>query len=103
MALRGPVGPDVAKRLIFKLRNLGLDSDNVRAFLSLFKWTRTIGRGDQIVRVGSSQKVLTVMLSGVACRYRITDNGRRQIFAFQYPGDFCDYYRLDLDECGERC
>jgi CRP-like cAMP-binding protein len=93
MALRGPVGPDVAKRLIFKLRNLGLDSDNVRAFLSLFKWTRTIGRGDQIVRVGSSQKVLTVMLSGVACRYRITDNGRRQIFAFQYPGDFCDYYR----------
>ena len=44
--------------------------------------------GDEVVRAGNSQKVLTVMLSGVACRYRIIDNGRRQIFAFQYAGDF---------------
>jgi CRP-like cAMP-binding protein len=84
--------------LIFKLRNLGLDSDNVRAFLSLFKWARAIRRGDEIVRVGSSQKILTVMLSGVACRYRMTDNGRRQIFAFQYPGDFCDYCRYVMPQ-----
>jgi CRP-like cAMP-binding protein len=94
MAMREPVGPDVAGGLIVKLRNLGLDSDEgVRAFLSLFTSSRAIRRGDEIVRVGSSQKILTVMLSGVACRYRIANNGRRQIFAFQYPGDFCDYYR----------
>jgi CRP-like cAMP-binding protein len=98
MALQGPVGPDVANSLIVKLRNLGLGSDNVRAFLSLFKWTRAIGRGNQIVEVGRSRKVLTVMLSGVACRYRITDNGRRQIFAFQYPGDFCDYNRYVMPQ-----
>ena len=99
MTLRGPVGPDVANGLIVKLRNLGLDSDeDVRAFLSLVKCTRAIGRGDEIVRAGNSQKILTVMLSGVACRYRITDNGRRQIFAFQYPGDFCDYCRYVMPQ-----
>ena len=90
---------NVANGLIVKLRNLGLDSDeDVQAFLSLFKCTRVIGRGDDIVRVGNSQKILTVMLSGVACRYRITDNGRRQIFAFQYPGDFCDYCRYVMPQ-----
>jgi CRP-like cAMP-binding protein len=98
-ALLEPVGPDVANGLIVKLRNLGLDSDEgIRAFLSLFKCTRALGRGDDIVRMGSSQKILTVMLSGVACRYRITDNGRRQIFAFQYSGDFCDYYRYVMPQ-----
>ena len=96
--LGGPAGQDVAKHLIVKLRNLGLDSDNVRAFLSLFNCTRAVDRGDDIVRVGSSQKILTVMLSGAACRYRITDNGRRQIFAFQYPGDFCDYCRYVMPQ-----
>ena len=90
---------NVANGLIVKLKNLGLDSDeDVQAFLSLFKCTRVISRGDDIVRVGNSQKILTVMLSGVACRYRITDNGRRQIFAFQYPGDFCDYCRYVMPQ-----
>jgi CRP-like cAMP-binding protein len=94
----GPGGPDVA-RLVVKLRNLGLDSDeDGRAFVSLFKCTRAIPRGDEIVRVGSSQKILTVILSGVACRYRMTDNGRRQIFAFQYSGDFCDYCRYVMPQ-----
>jgi len=98
MTLGNPVGPDVANCLIVKLRNLGLDSDERRAFLSLFKWTHAIRRGDEIVRAGKSLKVLTVMLSGVACRYRITDNGRRQIFAFQYAGDFCDYCRYVMPQ-----
>ena len=99
MTSREPVGPDAANGLIVKLRNLGLNSDEgVRTFLSLFTSTRAIRRGDEIVRVGSSQKILTVMLSGVACRYRITDNGRRQIFAFQYPGDFCDYCRYVMPQ-----
>jgi len=101
MALHGPIGRDVAKPLTLKLRNLGLDSDNARAFLSLFKQTRAIGRRDQIVGADSSQKVLTVMLSGVACRYRIMDDGRRQIFSFQYPGDFCGYHPDAVAERGD--
>ena len=94
----GPGSPDVV-RLVVKLRSLGLDSDDDgRAFVSLFKCTRAIRRGDEIVQMGNSQKILTVMLSGVACRYRITENGRRHIFAFQYPGDFCDYCRYVMPQ-----
>src|ERR1051325_3198373 len=92
--MSGVLGADAAKSLLLKLRSLGLESDTgLQAFLSLFKATRSVDRGDYIVRPGRRHKVLTVMLSGVACRYRMMDNGRRQIFCFQYPGDFCDYSR----------
>ena len=48
---------NVANGLIVKLRNLGLDSDeDVQAFLSLFKCTRVISRGDDIVRVGTHRR-----------------------------------------------
>ena len=92
MALHSSPARDVATALEFKLRNLGLDSDNARAFLSLFKVDarRTSRRPN--IGGGSSQKVLTALLSGVACRYRITDDGRRQILNFQYSGDFCRAY-----------
>ncbi|GLS71687.1 hypothetical protein GCM10007890_37000 [Methylobacterium tardum] len=31
-------------------------------------------------------------MEGVACRYKILPNGRRQIMAFLVPGDFCDLH-----------
>jgi CRP-like cAMP-binding protein len=93
-----PLGADVAKSLVLKLRQLGVESDkDLQAFLSLLKRTRDVSRGCDIVR-RDSQKVLTVMLSGMGCRYRIMDNGRRQIFVFHYPGDFCDYHRYVLPQ-----
>lgn len=94
---RIPLGPKIAKSLVLRLRQLGLESDkDLQAFLSLFKGTRSVDRGDDIVRLGNAQKLLTVMLSGIACRYRIVDSGRRQIFTFHYAGDFCDYHRYVL-------
>ena len=92
--LREPLRADVAKNLVPKLRQLGVESDkDLEAFLSLLRGTRAVSRGDDIVQLCDTRKTLTVLLAGVACRYRITANGRRQIFAFQYPGDFCDCYR----------
>ena len=94
-----PLERDIAKNVLLKLRALGLESDeDLQAFLSLVKVTRFVGRGEDVVRPDKSPKVLTVMLSGVACRYRMMDNGRRQIFSFQYPGDFCDYHRYVLPQ-----
>jgi CRP-like cAMP-binding protein len=96
---REPVAADVAKSLVLRLRQLGLESDkDLRAFLSLLTGTRRVSRGDDIVTLGKAQKSLTVMLSGVACRYRIVENGRRQIFTFHYAGDFCDYHRYVLPQ-----
>ena len=95
--LREPLWAGVATILVMKLRGLGLDDEKeLGAFLSLIKATRTVQRGEDILKFGSLQKTLTVLLSGVACRYRMMDNGRRQIFAFQYPGDACDYHSYVL-------
>jgi CRP-like cAMP-binding protein len=90
---REPLGADVVQSVVLKLRSLGLKGDTeLNAVLSLFKATRVAERGDDLVRMGRSEKMLTVILSGVACRYRIMDSGRRQIIMFHYPGDFCDYH-----------
>ena len=96
---REPLAADVVASLVLKLRQLGLESDKDRhAFLSLFTGTRTVSRGEDIVPSGKTRNFLTVMLSGVACRYRIIESGRRQIFAFHYAGDFCDYHRYVLPQ-----
>jgi CRP-like cAMP-binding protein len=96
---REPLAADVAASLVLKLRQLGLESDtDLRAFLSLFTGTHTVSRGDDVVPPGKTRNVLTVMLSGVACRYRIVESGRRQIFTFHYAGDFCDYHRYILPQ-----
>lgn len=96
---REPLAADLAASLVLKLRQLGLESDNDRrAVLSLFTGTRTVNRGDDIVPAAKTPNFLTVMLSGVACRYRIVESGRRQIFTFHYAGDFCDYHRYVLPQ-----
>ena len=92
-------GAGIGNCLVRKLKNLGLNQDEqMQAFLQLVKGRRRVNHGEDIVKVGRSQRVLTVLLTGVACRYKMMENGRRQIFTFQYPGDFCDDHRYVLPE-----
>jgi CRP-like cAMP-binding protein len=37
-------------------------------------------------------------MEGVACLYERLQDGNRQIYAFQYPGDFCDLHQHVLPE-----
>jgi CRP-like cAMP-binding protein len=81
---------------------LGIDTDEeLQALLSVVTVKGRIRRGDNIAAPGRSTGYSTVLLSGVACRYKMTENGRRQIFTFQYPGDFCDFDRYILPELDE--
>lgn len=83
--------------LIRKFKNLGIGQDEeLQAFLSLVKAKGCVKRGEDIIKAGSSSQHSTVLLEGVACRYKMIENGRRQIFTFQYPGDFCDFHRYVL-------
>jgi CRP-like cAMP-binding protein len=41
-----------------------------------------------------------VLLQGLACRYKIIENGRRRVFTFQYPSDFCDGHSYILPTQG---
>jgi CRP-like cAMP-binding protein len=95
----GALRRDGAEALIRRFKDLGVDrEDELQALLTLIKAKRRVERGEDIVRVGSSLSCLTVLLTGLACRYRMIENGRRQIFTFQYPGDLCDFDRYILPE-----
>ena len=85
--------------LIQKLRSLGLDGDEeVEAVLNCIKVRADVRRGEDIIAPGSSRKHSTVLLGGVTCLYERLQDGDRQIFAFQYPGDFCDLHQHELPE-----
>jgi CRP-like cAMP-binding protein len=45
---------------------------------------------EDIITEGDHSADCHVVLSGLACRYKIMRDGRRQIMAFLIPGDLCD-------------
>lgn len=73
-----------------KLKSLGVDSDTeLDAVLNRINVCAGTRRSDDIIALGRSPKNLTVLLDGVACLYERLTNGTRQIYTFQYAGDFC--------------
>ncbi|MDB5370111.1 MAG: cAMP-binding domain of or a regulatory subunit of cAMP-dependent protein kinase [Roseomonas sp.] len=55
-----------------------------------FKRQRQYGAGEDIIREGEHSSDIHLVLSGLACRYKILEDGRRQILAFLVAGDPCD-------------
>lgn len=45
-----------------------------------------------LIREGDNPENVLVVIDGFAMRYKLTSNGRRQIFAYLIPGDFCDLH-----------
>jgi CRP-like cAMP-binding protein len=58
---------------------------------------RQIGARSDIVSEGDSPTELSLISKGLACRYKLFGDGRRQITAFLIPGDICDLRALLLD------
>ena len=46
--------------------------------------------GEDIIKEGEHSPDCHVVLSGLACRYKLLPDGGRQIMAFLVPGDLCD-------------
>lgn len=85
--------------LALKFRNLELDSDaDVQMVLGLVKIREAVRSGENIVDARSPPRQLTVLLAGVACLHKRLEDDSRQIYTFQYPGDFCDLHRYMLPE-----
>lgn len=83
--------------LIQKLKALHEISDEEEAaILSALEGPYEVERGEDIAADGSTPKHSTVMLAGVACRYKLLADGRRQILSFEYPGDVTDIYSYIL-------
>ena len=85
--------------LIRKFERLSpLDLED-KALLSLAtERSYVIGPHQTIIREGDAPADVHLIVSGLACRQKITANGNRQIIAYLLPGDFCDLHVFILDQ-----
>jgi CRP-like cAMP-binding protein len=54
-------------------------------------------RGQDIISEGEDPRTVNLIVDGWACRYKILEDGRRQILAFFVPGDLADLHVYILD------
>jgi len=82
------------------IRNLGardeLDELEISMLNRIVGRERTVSVGHDIVSQGSRPMQSTVLLDGIAARYRVLENGKRQITAIHVPGDFVDLHAFML-------
>ena len=84
-------GKDTAHPLASKLSHFVPQTD--ADFLMLDRLTQADERFDahqDIILEGEVPRSMFVLKTGMACRYRVLQDGRRQIMTFLLPGDLCD-------------
>lgn len=69
-----------------------LSGDDTRALVALMHGEQHFHAQVDIVAEGDVPRSAFLMTEGMACRYRVLDDGRRQIIDFIIPGDICDLY-----------
>src|SRR5262245_20510472 len=92
--------PEAFNSIIRNLRYLGgaQSDEELEALVKRIKVKAHASRGEDVVAPGDASRCITMLLNGVACSYERLADGNRQIYAFQYPGDFCDLSRHVLPE-----
>lgn len=81
--------------LLTRLERLhGLPREGRAALAGLPLHEADIAAGDDIVREGGRTGRCAVILEGMACGYRLTGDGRRQILCFHLAGDMPDLQGL---------
>ena len=82
----------MATHLILKLEQFTrLSSDDKLALeQAAARKVRRLGSREDIIQEGDSPRSINLILDGWACRYKVLEDGRRQIVAFLIPGDLCD-------------
>jgi CRP-like cAMP-binding protein len=84
--------------LVRKLESILVLSEDEKDVLRNVSGTiKTVGRRQDLVREGDRPFECCLVLEGFACRYKLTDEGKRQIFSFHIPGDIPDLQSLHLD------
>lgn len=82
-----------------KLELFGPLSNEDKSYLDdIAKVQRDVRAHEDIIQEGDSPTHVHLILDGFACRYKLLEDGRRQIIAFLIPGDLCDYHIFILRE-----
>lgn len=77
--------------LIRKLSAFGhLDVDEIEALNLLSRNAKPMRSEQILIHEGSPTSSVYLIVSGMACRYKMLAGGRRQILGFLIPGDLCD-------------
>jgi CRP-like cAMP-binding protein len=89
--------PAPARFLVLKLESItDLTRAETQALLDLPMRVQDIRADQDIVREGDRPSQCCLLVEGFACRYKLTNTGKRQIFAFHTPGDIPDSLSLQL-------
>ena len=76
------------------LRKLGnftsLSAEETKALLDCCGDVRSLAAGEDVISQGDRTGGVRLLLDGFACRYKVLQDGRRQIVAYFVPGDLCD-------------
>lgn len=92
-ALEHPLDP-----LVIKFRqHTALKAEDEAAIRGLPAIVRWVEPGSYVVREGDRPTDCALLLSGFACRHKLTMDGDRQIVSIQIPGDPLDLQHLFLD------
>ena len=59
---------------------------------------RLVRPREDIIREGDQPRQINLILDGWACRYKVLEDGRRQIVSFLVPGDVCDIHMFILKQ-----
>lgn len=93
----------VANAFVTRLRQSpGFSGADLAAISALPVDIRNVDANGTVVPEGSRGDRIHVLLDGWAARFKILENGSRQIPALMLPGDMCDIDALHLDrnDCG---
>jgi CRP-like cAMP-binding protein len=83
--------------LIRKLRSISpLSEDELQGLRGLPLAVAQVEADQDIVREGDRPSQCFFLVEGFVCRYKLTEDGRRQIFSFHTPGDVPDLQSLHL-------
>src|SRR5829696_5066431 len=77
--------------------HLVLSDDEKNALQSIRGTIKTFGARQDIVREGDRPSACCLLLEGSLYRYKLTDDGKRQILSFHIAGDIPDLQSLYLD------
>jgi CRP-like cAMP-binding protein len=83
--------------LVRALRTIGeLSVDEEEAIRALPGRVRRLEAYEDIVSEGDRPNAISVLISGFACRYKVLEDGRRQIVSFHNAGDVPDAQSLHI-------
>ncbi len=80
-----------ANLLLKKLSNFtALSAQESQALADSCHDVREYGAREDVIAQGDKTGSVKLLIEGFACRYKVLEDGRRQVVAYFVPGDLCD-------------